>query len=218
MYVVKRGEKLFFLYFWYFKNNKKNKRKQIQNNIKIKYKLDGRKEKVSFDKITARISKLCYGLDMNYVDAAEIVVKVVSGVYPGVTTSELDNLAAEIAAYRTAQHPDYATLAARIAISNLHKQTKKVCDRFFFLFLFFSFFFFFFFFSFFPSLFFLFSLFFSSYSFLLYSFLLYSFLEKEKNSNIKKKKKGKVTSWIVEDEGYRSWKVLEMRGWRSSQT
>lgn len=88
-------------------------------------KRDQRKEPVSFDKITSRIQKLCYGLDMNYIDPAEIVVKVVSGVYPGVTTSELDNLAAEIAAYRTTIHPDYAILAARIAISNLHKQTKK---------------------------------------------------------------------------------------------
>ena len=80
---------------------------------------------VAFDKITARISKLCYGLDANHVDAIEVTKKVISGVYTGVTTVELDNLAAETAAYMTTTHPDYAILAARIAISNLHKETKK---------------------------------------------------------------------------------------------
>lgn len=87
--------------------------------------VDGRKERVLFDKITARISKLCYGLDMNYVDPVEISMKVVTGIYPGVTTTELDNLAAETAAYLTTKHPHYALLAARIAVSNLHKDTKK---------------------------------------------------------------------------------------------
>jgi ribonucleoside-diphosphate reductase alpha subunit len=88
-------------------------------------KRDGRKERVAFDKVTARISKLCYGLDLNHVDPAEIAQKVISGIYQGVTTVELDNLAAETAAYLTTKHPDYATLAARIAISNLHKETTK---------------------------------------------------------------------------------------------
>ncbi|KKZ64362.1 ribonucleoside-diphosphate reductase large chain [[Emmonsia] crescens] len=87
--------------------------------------LDGRKERVQFDKITARVSRLCYGLDPEHVDAAAITQKVISGVYQGVTTVELDNLAAETAAYMTVTHPDYAILAARIAVSNLHKQTKK---------------------------------------------------------------------------------------------
>ncbi|KAI9855935.1 MAG: ribonucleotide-diphosphate reductase subunit rnr1 [Vezdaea acicularis] len=87
--------------------------------------LDGRKERVQFDKITARVSRLCYGLDAEHVDAAAITQKVISGVYQGVTTVELDNLAAETAAYMTVTHPDYAILAARIAVSNLHKQTKK---------------------------------------------------------------------------------------------
>ncbi|KAL9108681.1 MAG: hypothetical protein Q9227_006627 [Pyrenula ochraceoflavens] len=87
--------------------------------------IDGRKERVQFDKITARVSRLCYGLDPEHVDAAAITQKVISGVYQGVTTVELDNLAAETAAYMTVTHPDYATLAARIAVSNLHKQTKK---------------------------------------------------------------------------------------------
>ena len=110
---------------------------------------DGRKERVQFDKITARVSRLCYGLDAEHVDAAAITQKVISGVYQGVTTVELDNLvcrcpsipvhhpfhlfeadlphyqAAETAAYMTVTHPDYAILAARIAVSNLHKQTKK---------------------------------------------------------------------------------------------
>lgn len=89
------------------------------------YKRDGRREPVKFDKITARISRLCYGLDPNHVDAVKITQKIISGVYEGVTTVELDNLAAETCAYLTTIHPDYATLAARIAISNLHKQTTK---------------------------------------------------------------------------------------------
>lgn len=88
-------------------------------------KRDGRTEKVMFDKITSRVNKLCYGLNPDYVDAAEITQKVISGVYPGVTTVELDTLAAETAAYLTTKHPDYAILAARIAVSNLHKETKK---------------------------------------------------------------------------------------------
>ncbi|CEQ41066.1 SPOSA6832_02758 [Sporobolomyces salmonicolor] len=108
----------------------------------------GRKEQVAFDKITARITKLCYGLDMNHLEPIEITKRVINGVYHGVTTVELDNLAAETAAYMTTRHPvrpsalisfgeqdeeltllgfvqDYAILAARIAISNLHKETKK---------------------------------------------------------------------------------------------
>ncbi|ODV98594.1 hypothetical protein PACTADRAFT_48317 [Pachysolen tannophilus NRRL Y-2460] len=88
-------------------------------------KRDGRKEPVRFDKITARVSRLCYGLDPKHVDAVAITQRVISGVYEGVTTIELDNLAAETAAYMTTIHPDYAVLAARIAISNLHKQTTK---------------------------------------------------------------------------------------------
>ncbi|PHI19304.1 ribonucleoside-diphosphate reductase subunit alpha [Lewinellaceae bacterium SD302] len=88
-------------------------------------KRSGRKEAVSFDKITARIKKLCYGLDENYVDHIEISKKVIQGLFDGVTTVELDNLAAETAASMSTIHPDYAQLAARIAISNLHKETDK---------------------------------------------------------------------------------------------
>ncbi len=88
-------------------------------------KRDGRRESVKFDKITARIEKLCYGLDPIFVQPVEVALKVVSGIYDGVTTAELDNLAAETSASMTTKHPDYATLAARVAISNLHKNTLK---------------------------------------------------------------------------------------------
>lgn len=88
-------------------------------------KRDGRRESVKFDKITARIEKLCYGLDARFVQPIEVAKKVVAGIYDGVTTAELDNLAAETAASMTTKHPDYAILAARIAISNLHKNTLK---------------------------------------------------------------------------------------------
>ena len=88
-------------------------------------KRDGRRESVKFDKVTARIEKLSYGLDTNYIQPIEVAKKVVSGIYDGVTTAELDNLAAETAASMTTKHPDYAILAARIAISNLHKNTLK---------------------------------------------------------------------------------------------
>jgi len=88
-------------------------------------KRDGRKEAVKFDKVTARIQKLCYGLDPVHVDAVNVAMKVIQGIYPGVSTTELDNLAAETAASLTTKHPDYALLASRIAISNLHKTTKK---------------------------------------------------------------------------------------------
>jgi len=86
-------------------------------------KRDGRKESVKFDKITARIEKLCYGF--NLVDPIDVAKKVIEGLYDGVTTSELDNLAAETAASLTTKHPDYALLASRIAVSNLHKNTVK---------------------------------------------------------------------------------------------
>jgi ribonucleoside-diphosphate reductase alpha chain len=87
-------------------------------------KRDGRKEAVKFDKVTARIQKLAYGLS-EHVDTFTVAQKVIEGIYDGVTTSILDNLAAEIAASLTTKHPDYALLAARIAVSNLHKNTKK---------------------------------------------------------------------------------------------
>jgi ribonucleoside-diphosphate reductase alpha subunit len=88
-------------------------------------KRDGRRESVKFDKITARIDKLSYGLDPNFVEPVSVAMKVIEGLYDGVSTQDLDNLAAEIAATMTVKHPDYAKLAARIAISNLHKTTSK---------------------------------------------------------------------------------------------
>lgn len=87
-------------------------------------KRDGKKEPVMFDKITARVKKMCYGLN-TIVDPVKVAMRVIEGLYDGVTTSELDNLAAETAATMTTAHPDYAKLAARIAVSNLHKNTKK---------------------------------------------------------------------------------------------
>ena len=87
-------------------------------------KRDGRKEAVKFDKITARIVKMCYGLDP-LVSPEAVAMKVIEGIYDGVSTTDLDNLAAEVAAAKTIDHPDYALLASRIAVSNLHKETKK---------------------------------------------------------------------------------------------
>lgn len=87
-------------------------------------KRDGRRESVKFDKITARIEKLCDGLNADFVKPVEIAKKVIDGLYDGVTTIELDNLASEIAATMTTRHPDFAKLAARISVSNLHKATE----------------------------------------------------------------------------------------------
>ena len=88
-------------------------------------KRDGNKEPVCFDKITARVKKLCYGFDPKCVDPVIVAQKVIAGVYDGVTTIQLDDLASETAAFLTTQHPDYGRLAARIAVSNVHKQTLK---------------------------------------------------------------------------------------------
>jgi ribonucleoside-diphosphate reductase alpha chain len=88
-------------------------------------KRNNRRESVKFDKITARIEKLCYGLDRRFVSAVDVAKKVIEGLYDGVPTTELDNLAAETAAALTVKHPDYALLASRIAVSNLHKNTTK---------------------------------------------------------------------------------------------
>ena len=87
-------------------------------------KRDGRKEAVKFDKITARVIKMCYGLDP-MVSPEAVAMKVIEGLYDGVSTTDLDNLAAEVAAAKTTEHPDYALLASRIAVSNLHRETKK---------------------------------------------------------------------------------------------
>lgn len=88
-------------------------------------KRNGQRQDVMFDKIKSRISKLCWGLDVNFVDSVVVTQKVIQGVYKGVTTAELDELAAETAAHLTSEHPEYGELAARIAVSNLHKETSK---------------------------------------------------------------------------------------------
>jgi ribonucleoside-diphosphate reductase alpha chain len=87
-------------------------------------KRDGRKEAVKFDKITARIKKMSYGLDP-LVSPESVAMKVIEGIYDGVLTTQLDSLAAEVAAAKTIEHPDYALLASRISVSNLHKNTSK---------------------------------------------------------------------------------------------
>lgn len=87
-------------------------------------KRDGRREPVAFDKITKRLRSLCKGLNTDYVDPGRVAQKVVQGMYNGVSTAELDNLAAETAAYLNIDHPDYARLAARVSVSNLHKETN----------------------------------------------------------------------------------------------
>jgi ribonucleoside-diphosphate reductase alpha chain len=92
-------------------------------------KRDGRKESVKFDKITARLNKLSYGLDRTFVDPVKVAQRVVTGVYRGVKTTDLDNLAAQEAAAMSVVHPDYALLASRIAVSNLHKNTEKSFSR-----------------------------------------------------------------------------------------
>ena len=92
-------------------------------------KRNGKKEDVSFDKIKRRIEHLCHGLDLRYVDPIEICKKVIQGLYDGVSTTILDNLASETAANMATQHPDYAILAARISVSNLHKNSDKSFSR-----------------------------------------------------------------------------------------
>jgi ribonucleoside-diphosphate reductase alpha chain len=84
----------------------------------------GEKEPIKFDKITERIEQLCFDLDRSFIDPMKIAKKVIEGIYDGITTKELDQLAAETAAYLSTQHPQYATLAGRIAVSNLHKETR----------------------------------------------------------------------------------------------
>lgn len=87
-------------------------------------KRDGQKQEVRFDNITKRIRTLCEGLDTRFVDPVPITQKVVEGFYSGITTAEVDTLAAETCAYMSQKHPDFSTLAARIAVSNLHKNTS----------------------------------------------------------------------------------------------
>jgi len=87
-------------------------------------KRDGQHQEVKFDNISKRIRALCDGLDLKFVDPVPITQKVIEGFYNGITTSEVDTLAAETCAYMSQKHPDFSTLAARIAVSNLHKNTS----------------------------------------------------------------------------------------------
>merc|ERR550525_1555604 len=88
----------------------------------------GQRQEVKFDNITKRLRALCGGLDPKYIDPVPITQKVVEGFFNGISTSEIDTLAAETCAYMSQKHPDFSTLAARIAVSNLHKSTS---DSFF---------------------------------------------------------------------------------------
>ena len=88
-------------------------------------KRNGKKEIVNFNKIVDRINQQTYGLDQKWIVPFEIAQKVIEGITPDVRTSVLDQLAMETAASLTTKHPDYSVLAARIAITSLHKETKK---------------------------------------------------------------------------------------------
>ncbi len=92
-------------------------------------KRDGSKEKVKLDKILNRIKKQCYGLNMDYIEPMEIAKKVINGLYDGISSVELDVLAAETAASLTPTHPDYSLLAARICVTSLHKKTPKLFSQ-----------------------------------------------------------------------------------------
>ncbi len=95
--------------------------------MKVK-KRNGLLEAVMFEKIVARIRKLCYELD-TVVDPIAIAQKVITGLYDGVTVSEIDKLTAETSAFMSTHHPDFSMLAARISVSNLHKNTDKMFSR-----------------------------------------------------------------------------------------
>ena len=84
----------------------------------------GEKEKVSFDKVLEKYRKLSYGLNEK-VSFEFVAQKTIEGIYDGVTTTELDILASEIAAAKIVEHPDYSILASRIIVSNIHKEVEK---------------------------------------------------------------------------------------------
>jgi ribonucleoside-diphosphate reductase alpha chain len=92
--------------------------------MKVK-KRDGSFEEMRYDKITRRIQNFCDDLNTEYIDPTLITLKVTQGIYDGITTTELDVLAAETAASLVTTHSDYAKLAGRLAVSNLHKTTPK---------------------------------------------------------------------------------------------
>ena len=92
-------------------------------------KRDGSRERVKLDKILSRVKKQCYGLNMDYIEPFEIAKKVINGLYDGITSVELDVLAAETAAALTPTHPDYSILASRICVTSLHKRTPKMFSQ-----------------------------------------------------------------------------------------
>ena len=88
-------------------------------------KRNGKKEPIILDKILERINQQTYLLDSKYISPFEIAQKVIEGIFPNIETRTLDNLAMETSAALTTKHPDYSILAARLAITSLHKETKK---------------------------------------------------------------------------------------------
>lgn len=85
----------------------------------------GTRETIRFDKITDRIENLCFDLNRDHIHPDKIAQKVIEGIYDGITTQDLDQLAAETAAYLATTHPDYVRLAGRVAVANLHRMTKE---------------------------------------------------------------------------------------------
>ena len=96
-------------------------------------KRNGNKEKISFDKIIARIESLCYGLDNNYVDPINVAKDTIQSLYNNISTEEIDFVSADICASQIIDHPDFNRLATRLCVSNLHKTTsnsfKEVCEQ-----------------------------------------------------------------------------------------
>eukprot|EP00971_Amphidinium_carterae_P268077 5318471-Amphidinium_carterae.1 len=88
-------------------------------------KRDGQQEEVKFDRVTDRLQALCGGLNPKYVDPVRVAQKVIEGMYNGIKTADIDTLAAETCAYMSQRHPDFSILAARVAVSNLHKNTSS---------------------------------------------------------------------------------------------
>ena len=88
-------------------------------------KRSGARESIKFDKVSARIKRMTYGLNTSFVDYSEVAMKAIGGLYNGVTTEEVDRLVSETAASLASVHPDYSILAARIAVSSLHKESNK---------------------------------------------------------------------------------------------
>jgi ribonucleoside-diphosphate reductase alpha subunit len=94
------------------------------NNTLFVIKRNGEKEKVMFDKITLRISKLINEDETNYIDPTMIAMKVINSIYGGITTEELDLESAKICSNMITINPIYGRLAGRILVSNLHKKTS----------------------------------------------------------------------------------------------